>query len=1455
MICPKCGRPVDENAVICNGCNFILDTDFLGDEILDEDKKLRPGKGGVDPAVFNLADAVILGSLESKPQSFETADSGFNVKESTGARLYVSGLTKAVMAPDAIPALTDLRVSSIRLSPFEEHVLRFIDGEKPVDHIRREAGLDEAEVKTALATLADKGIVKVIGRALMELGHKAPSAPKKPASRNKARHQLAGSMGGISDETDRAIEEAFRTETGVGPLSESERESLQAPEEDGTGVFSEIGSSIPQNQDSSQAQPSSLESVSALPLSNPTPQQPLLSQEQELEPNQPEENKDQAGFTEDIATIATRPKHAVPNTATKQVPPPHFSRDSDGFDSFGAPSEVIQVTAVNHASPFSSQKSENEFDLRDDSSDMADVFADTLQPLESDGALAPVNRKSIDQIAYSGLIDADDFREFTQGLSISHTTPAPKAPTPSISDPSHMDHQENSSEGDRSMDQGQNTIVVDVPNKSSSSDSNSSHSGEEDFGEATIAQPVMNLDLDSEENVSKDGPSERTNDPESVGSDLIIELSSSNQNEVTDPVKQPREETSKGGEFNKALTSLEQDLPDSEHPSHDGQDLGDDSLVESLSSDALEEDVFSSGENSHQSEPKSNAIAKTAYSVVELPSDVSEANNELLSLDQFEGPSNETKPVNKASGTDDEQKDNQNARVKPAPKGEPHQSFSLEETDTPVAQMIHRAAMDKADETSESVSVGDQDVSSNDSIADDVSFRGDDGSSASSDELESSAIEDVIPAPQDDQDGSKVDSGTHVSDVSEVGLALSELSIGVADSGIFRVNNLSAERSSTNGDASDSSAAEHEPSLPESAPQDDVKSNLSEENSPLGAPTDERDHGSPQSDERFSDLVSREDNQQDLSAGFSQLDETDSLKPALGKSSPSRASNEEQESQSGQILTSELYHALESDDESAEYSSSSVFTSSGQNKVAPGAGDKQPSPNPALSDALNPEKSNLIIEPDFSDSGENSEATVQFEVPSSVAQDDAPSAPVAYELSSSEPISATAEYAEGKHQLPHEELEDDDSDDNDVTHIRDQMDIIKNPAGSSSFDSNIMKKAPPPAPLSEEFSGGQLEGFHEDPEDFPTGDYSAMKENGEAKSSMGSVEYIEEDMIIRPSANTPSPQLSSVPHLTDTPVHNPPMPELENKQRSSLLSLGIAHNIEPSDSLLESEPGHFPHDSEDDLSTHYHSEDLEESDLLEDQSEKVTRHESLSHLPAPAGDIDPEATEFLHVGDSLKDLAPNDASLDWEEEHTEDINTHNHKGGLNRSVGGQASRVLDEVMDSQSDIESDLNKISLEEQPADKTRQGRELFERALADYEAGYINRAKQNAKLASICDPSNDEYRATIEQWEAEEARQEAEDNQGPEIELYQRAHKCEASGDIDGAIELLEQGIAMQPNLAPFHNRLGVILAINKGEYMRAARYVKAAVELEPDNMHYRNNLGKIVAKGGIELDSIE
>jgi hypothetical protein len=220
MICPKCGRPVEEAAVICPGCDFILDTRFLGGDILDEEHQLRPGQGGVDPAVFNLADAVILGNIGDDTSSFETSDSGFHIKrDMQAARLYVSGRSQAVMSPDAVIAKIGT-ATNVRLTPFEKHVLRFIDGKRPVESIRRQAGLDEAEVKTALANLADKGVVKVVGRALADAGEfdaeTAPGIAPKSKPR-RMRGTLVGAVVVVGDAADQAIDDAFRTQVRVAP--------------------------------------------------------------------------------------------------------------------------------------------------------------------------------------------------------------------------------------------------------------------------------------------------------------------------------------------------------------------------------------------------------------------------------------------------------------------------------------------------------------------------------------------------------------------------------------------------------------------------------------------------------------------------------------------------------------------------------------------------------------------------------------------------------------------------------------------------------------------------------------------------------------------------------------------------------------------------------------------------------------------------------------------------------------------------------------------------------------------------------------------------------------------------------------------------------------------------------------------------------------------------------------
>ncbi|MBM4281980.1 MAG: tetratricopeptide repeat protein [Deltaproteobacteria bacterium] len=240
MICPKCGRPVPDKAVICRGCDFILDTDFLGADILDEEHQLRPGQGGVDPAAFNLADAVILGNIDDDSSSFETSDSGFHLKlEQQAARLYVSGRSQAVMSPDAVIAVIDAG-EQVRLTPFEKHVLRFIDGRRPVESIRTQAALDEAEVKTALATLADKGVVKVVGRALAEFGmggdfevDTAPGVAAKKSPR-RVRGTLVGAVVVVGDAADQVIDDAFRTRV----RADAPRLDDLAPADEAEGVFS-----------------------------------------------------------------------------------------------------------------------------------------------------------------------------------------------------------------------------------------------------------------------------------------------------------------------------------------------------------------------------------------------------------------------------------------------------------------------------------------------------------------------------------------------------------------------------------------------------------------------------------------------------------------------------------------------------------------------------------------------------------------------------------------------------------------------------------------------------------------------------------------------------------------------------------------------------------------------------------------------------------------------------------------------------------------------------------------------------------------------------------------------------------------------------------------------------------------------------------------------------------------
>lgn len=82
-------------------------------------------------------------------------------------------------------------VDGAALSPFEQHVLSFLDGKRPLARLRKKAGLTFADLKVAIGMLADRGALEVVGtfkpdvRGMLDHddlddSHPFPAAPPRP---------------------------------------------------------------------------------------------------------------------------------------------------------------------------------------------------------------------------------------------------------------------------------------------------------------------------------------------------------------------------------------------------------------------------------------------------------------------------------------------------------------------------------------------------------------------------------------------------------------------------------------------------------------------------------------------------------------------------------------------------------------------------------------------------------------------------------------------------------------------------------------------------------------------------------------------------------------------------------------------------------------------------------------------------------------------------------------------------------------------------------------------------------------------------------------------------------------------------------------------------------------------------------------------------------------------------
>lgn len=163
-LCPKCGRKVDATSFICPGCEYILDTSFLGDDITDDERDrraaARPAEA-MSSAAFG-EDAIILGDSGGEWSDFSSRDAGGMTREVTQARFYIGGSTAVLLNEDAVPELVPgVVLASLKMTPFEHHVLQYLNGKRSMGRIQKKSGMEDAEFKASVAMLADKGVIRL----------------------------------------------------------------------------------------------------------------------------------------------------------------------------------------------------------------------------------------------------------------------------------------------------------------------------------------------------------------------------------------------------------------------------------------------------------------------------------------------------------------------------------------------------------------------------------------------------------------------------------------------------------------------------------------------------------------------------------------------------------------------------------------------------------------------------------------------------------------------------------------------------------------------------------------------------------------------------------------------------------------------------------------------------------------------------------------------------------------------------------------------------------------------------------------------------------------------------------------------------------------------------------------------------------------------------------------------
>ncbi|MCC7075016.1 MAG: hypothetical protein IT383_27135 [Deltaproteobacteria bacterium] len=227
MRCPKCGSENASGAWVCVRCEYVLDTSFLGDDILNEpgaatasaSVQTKPVK--VDgPSRDELGgDALILGQLgEGEVQSFVSdRTGGFLAVQSEDvlgvapAAVYLGGDVAALLTPTAVLRHSaDAAERRHALSKFELFVFDVIDGRKNLGEVRGRTGLSQGDVRIAAAMLLDKRMVE---SAAAPLDHPA-RRPGTPAIGHRG-------IGSADTSKLQPVDDRTRELDGLPPLEQS----------------------------------------------------------------------------------------------------------------------------------------------------------------------------------------------------------------------------------------------------------------------------------------------------------------------------------------------------------------------------------------------------------------------------------------------------------------------------------------------------------------------------------------------------------------------------------------------------------------------------------------------------------------------------------------------------------------------------------------------------------------------------------------------------------------------------------------------------------------------------------------------------------------------------------------------------------------------------------------------------------------------------------------------------------------------------------------------------------------------------------------------------------------------------------------------------------------------------------------------------------------------------------